>query len=177
MTSLERKSLISHLAESQAAVLDVLENMDDSLFQYVPSEGQWSIAQIVEHIILVEKGILGKIKSLATTAPSEVAAVQIDHHQLIGLLTDRGRKAKSPESYIPKGVFTNTKEAITAFNEHRTDLETFLKTTTIPLQTIVFPHFILGAINGLSWMAFVAGHCLRHVTQMKAIKEGLVTKK
>jgi len=154
MTSLERKSLISHLAESQAAVLDVLENMDDSLFQYVPSEGQWSIAQIVEHIILVEKGILGKIKSLATT-----------------------RKAKSPESYIPKGVFTNTKEAITAFNEHRTDLETFLKTTTIPLQTIVFPHFILGAINGLSWMAFVAGHCLRHVTQMKAIKEGLVTKK
>ena len=171
MTSSERKILISHLAESKAGVLDLLENMDDSLFQYVPSEGQWSIAQIVEHIILVEKGILGKINSLATTAPSEVTAVQIDHQQLIGLLAARDRKAKSPESYIPKGAFTNTKEAITAFNEHRTDLETFLNTTSISLQTIVFPHFILGAINGLSWIAFLAGHCLRHVAQMKEVKE------
>jgi len=170
MTNIEKDTLINHLADSQTALLHSLENVADSQLQLVPAENQWSLGQIVEHIILVEKGIVKRLQSLATKPPSDTVATQIDYKELIGLLTVRDRKATSPEPFIPKGIFATTKDAIMGFNAHRNEIDNFIRTTTVPLNTIVFPHFLLGPLNGKTWMAFLAGHCLRHVEQMKEVK-------
>ncbi len=170
MTDKRRKEIFSDLENSELAVKKVVEGATEALFLKKPDETSWSMAELVEHIIMVENGILGTIQKLGAKAPTERVVSKIDDAKIIKLISNRKMKVDAPAHFVPKGVFSSKEMALQAFGAHRKGIQNFISTTTIPLENIGFPHFVAGMLNGESWFTFMAGHCKRHAEQMSEIK-------
>ena len=77
---------------------------------YQPPNNSWSIAGLVEHIILSESGIVKGIKKYGEM-PSEKAVISaLDPKQIREVAKDRSKIYSSP--FIPKGIFNNKGMAI-----------------------------------------------------------------
>lgn len=167
----EKKELIVELEKNQSQLHTTLSTVSEELFCHQPSEDRWSIAELVEHIILVEKGVLKSIKKYGAKPRSEKIVSALDKDQVRKVANNRARKIKAPDLFIPKGIFKNKAAAIEAFNQHRSEVGDFITTTTLPLHSIGFPHMVIGMLNGMSWFSFMASHCHRHILQIEELKE------
>ncbi len=170
MTDKRRKEIINELEDSELAVKKVVEGATEALFQKKPDETSWSMAELVEHIIMVEKGVLGTIQKMGAKASAEPIVSKIDDAKIIKLIANRDIKVKAPEQFLPKGIFTTKEMALQALTAHRAVIQEFISTTTLPLKNIGFPHFAIGMLNAENWFLFMAGHCKRHAEQMAEIK-------
>ena len=59
MTPGERERAINALDESRERLLATVRRLSPSQLAYKPAADRWSVAECVEHIILVENSILG----------------------------------------------------------------------------------------------------------------------
>lgn len=171
MTNIERIELSELLKENRAALLASIETVREEDFTSKPTENDWSIADVVEHLVLIDKslvaGILHKAKNLKDTTPETVADGKIFY-----IVPDLKRgKVVAPAHLKPQSEYQSKTEAITAFNASRDMVEDFVATTKLPLERIAFKHFALGLLNGRSWMVFIVAHCQRHMTQIENIRK------
>ena len=168
MTKTERTYLLDLLQQSELALINVLQDVSLSTFLY-QADGKWSMAEIVEHLMITDtgifKGIQKKAQRLLEEAPNTLAPEVV-----FSTIASPTRKVKAPEFVEPKGIFKNKEAALQAFLASREAITNFLSTTDLPLEKITFPHFVLGLLNGKGWIAFMAAHCERHVEQMERIK-------
>lgn len=169
MTISRRKEIFSDLDNSEMAVKKVLEGATEALFLHKPDDTTWSMAELVEHIIIVEKGVLGTIQKIGAKASEEPIISKLDDKAIVKLLSNRKRKVEAPAHFVPKGIFTSKEIALQKFQAHRADIQDFITTTTLPLKNIGFPHPIVGMLNAENWFTFMAGHCQRHASQMAEI--------
>jgi len=165
----EKKVNLKNLADSTSRLLTTLSNTSDALFSHQPPDNRWSIAELVEHIILVEQGVLMGLKKFGASPAKETIVTELDHASIMARGRNRNRKIEAPAQFIPKGIFTTKAAAIEAFSTHRASIDTFINTTTLPLELIGFPHPALGMLNGFNWLSFMSAHCERHVLQMEEI--------
>ena len=162
-------AILKTLSENQNALLATLKKVNADLFAYRPAVDRWSIAEIVEHIILVENGVLAGLKKAGMQPKQEAINKTISDEALSKMLGNRGRKIDAPAHFVPKGVFTDKATAIADFTAHRANLADFVHKTDLPLAYIGFPHFAAGMLNGFDWLVFMTGHCERHIMQMEEI--------
>lgn len=170
MTETRRKEIFADLENSEQAVKKVVERASEALFLKKPDDTSWSMAELVEHIIMVEKGVLGTIQKIGAKTAEEAITSKLDDKAIIKLISNRERKVKAPEHFVPKGIFTSKEIAIQGLRAHRAQIEDFITTTKLPLKNIGFPHFAVGMLNAENWFTFMAGHCERHAEQMAEIK-------
>lgn len=97
--------------------------------------------------------------------------------QIIERCLDRSELVSAPDIFIPKGILTSKEDAIAAFLQHRENVQQFINETRLPLKNISFPHPRLGPLNGENWLAFMVGHCYRHLEQVNIIKKGMTLTK
>lgn len=168
MNAEKRATALKVLSDNQNALLAFLEKVDTNLFVHQPAE-RWSIAELVEHIILVEKGVLGGIQKAGTKPKEAPINKPLAEEKFRQLMRNRTRKIEAPTHFIPKGIFIDKATAIAAFNTHRVKVTNFVNTTDIALTHVGFPHMALGMLNGIDWIVFMAGHCERHILQMEEI--------
>ena len=169
MATMERKEHLKALKDSQLTLENTLEGMDSNLFSLKSTTDTWSIAEILEHIMMVETGVINNLKRLGGNAGVHPQNTPLGNSEVIEKSQNRDTLVNAPEMFIPKGTFKGLSVALKAFQQHRKKIEIFVSTTQIPLKNIAFPHPRLGLLNGENWLAFIAGHCLRHVVQIKQI--------
>ncbi len=170
MNAEKRTTTLKVLSDNQKALLATLEKVDADLFLHQPAGGRWSIAGLVEHIMMVENGVLAGIKKAGMQPKTEAIKKAVTDEKLGQLLRNRNIKLDAPAHFVPKGTFTNKTAAVAAFNNHRANIADFVNTTDLPLSFIGFPHPALGMLNGMDWIVFMAGHCERHILQMEEVK-------
>lgn len=166
MDTTKRTYLIDTLKESETNLLAVIEKVDEAGFLSKPNENTWSMAELVEHLIITDTGLLQSIKKkgehIRETTPETVS-----DEIILKVIPKRDRKVTAPDFLVPKGRFKSKAEAIQAFRHTRATIENFVATTDLPLEKIAFKHFLLGLVNGEGWIVFMAGHCQRHTKQME----------
>lgn len=167
MTNQEKTTILTNLQNSESKLLKSFEHVSDEVFNSKVTEADWSIANIVEHLIKVEKGVVAsmeKNKGNKELIPNKL------NEQIQSLLTNpMARKATSPEPFLPSGIFSNKMEAITAFKEHRSWLRNYVETSDRVWENFGFRHFLIGQLNGKDTIGFINGHCLRHIVQINHI--------
>jgi len=159
-----RTTLLEALKNNETDLLTFLEDFSEADFFKKQSDLVWSMAEILEHIILTEAYVVKKLKSCT---PSE-GGISSRHPngKVEYLVLDRNRKVPAPEVLVPKGKYKTKQVAIETFQEVRATSNKFLTDLRTPLVEIGFPHFTLGMLNGENWMTFVPAHCERHRKQM-----------
>lgn len=170
----EKEICLKSLADTQKALLSTIELVSEEQFIAQPAKDKWSMAELVEHIILVDNSILKGLHKFGATPSTEPIVSKLAIENIVSAVSNRSRKIPAPKYFIPKGVFTTKAAAIEGFKGHRAKIDEFIKTTDLPLKFVGFPHPIFGMLNGLDWFVFMAGHCERHRLQMEEGKADLV---
>lgn len=139
------------------------------------SQDKWSVAEIVEHISIVESGIAGLCQKLLTRgqAAGSSAAGRI---RLSDEFLDAGEKSttqkwQAPDRVRPTGTKT-VAESLAAMDETRVKLEELRPMfEQLDSSNSTFPHPYLGELTAAEWLCLIGGHAARHMRQIRRILE------
>lgn len=132
----------------------------------------WTIREIVEHLSLVEAGIIKIVqKLLGKASPSAAGEPPFSLPADFGekLLGIRESKLQAPEFFHPKGEHSIA-DSLAKLKEDRTllaDLRNEIE--KVDASAPVFPHPALGNLNLYQWIVMIGLHERRHLAQIERI--------
>jgi hypothetical protein len=160
-----------------AAIRDEVELLTEAQLGFRVESGQWSISEILEHLVIVEKGIvrmldvyLKKAEPLSAESLSggtrEVRLPDVVHRP-------EYRKIKTRANLEPTGTVRAQESLSVLFDlQHRIDaLE--IRYDAIDAGSVSVEHPIFGPLSLDQWIAFLGFHEERHANQIKMILETL----
>ncbi len=152
-----------------------LETLTDRQASYRPEGEKWSVAQIVEHVSMVESGISRICAKLLSSAETDGqlsdGTVRISDRFIEKSSEIASMKLEAPERVHPTGEVSIT-ESLDSMEESRTKLSELR-----PLfeefdgDTHKFPHPFFGDLSAVEWLALVGGHEARHLKQIRTLLE------
>lgn len=173
-TDHERLSNLKELEAARERLCSLTDGLSDAQWQFHPSETSWSVAEVVEHLVLVERIFLPQVLAgmAGPMAPSGVIEKIAGKEALIRKHTsDRRHKVVTPSAYLPSGRWEGATRLLQDFDEVRGRTMAFVSSTTEAIHSKVVRHPVLGDMDGHHWMIFFAGHCARHIAQIEEILE------
>lgn len=166
---------VEELNAAQQRMLDVLHALPDAVRAAPPQGEAWSIAQIIEHIVLVEDSCGRLISTLSAQAAD---SIETDDSSLRDCLNDFGvydpeQRLVAPSRVSPvANVPLEESLSAQALGRERL-LAALTKASGRALATVSFPHPLLGSMNGYQWIHLIAHHQRRHTAQMQRVAAGL----
>jgi hypothetical protein len=164
-----------HIEELAAARELLLAEISDGV-DVKPSSG-WSVAEVAYHVHLTEKTITGGLSQLLASGKREDRRpdehLKAEWEGIAERVPKRENKIVAPEPLQPLNA-PSLSEISGLLKESNKALAEFLKTTTMDdLASISMPHPIHQdmLISGHGWLSLIARHDLRHLAQIKEIKQ------
>lgn len=152
-------------------LLSLIEGMSDEELNFRQDETSWSIAQVLEHVSIVEKGVVKAIPLGLKQTPNYT---QRDL-PLGKWVPNRTQKVMAVESLHPTNQPKTLEEVIILIQNARQDfLEvlddiddlSLLEKTSPPV-----PHPVFGDLSTAQWLRMVPYHESRHIGQIEEIKQ------
>jgi DinB superfamily len=157
-----------HLAVTRGFLVESVSGLSAAQWDFKPSHDTWSIAENLEHIVLIEKSIHGIIESMshAPEAAPEANRTEMDDF-ILNEIPKRSRKGKSLEHACPTHRWSGP-EALQHFIDSREQSNRLLVTRR--LRGHVVPHPLFGPWDGYQWLMAAASHGARHTAQICEVK-------
>jgi uncharacterized damage-inducible protein DinB len=158
---------------AQARFKAAVSNLTEEQANFRPDENQWTIAEIVEHVSIVNDGFLRLTHKLLKEAESAPMPPRDDLNLGHTSLDENGQQQgpfQAPERVRPRGdariedSLAKMRASLDGLSEIRSRLE------AIDLSEQKFPHPFLGAINAYQWMVLQGEHEDRHRGQIERLK-------
>ena len=151
------KDLVSRLTETQIGAL--------------PEGEKWTVAQIVEHISMVDEGsmkICAKLLKKAEAAGRiSDGTVSISENFLQKGKEIAGMKVNAPEFVQPTGA-RSIAESLAKLDENTEQLEQLRSLfESVDGTDLKFPHPFFGGISAQEWLTLKGGHEMRHIKQIE----------
>ncbi|HEY6825856.1 MAG TPA: DinB family protein [Gemmatimonadaceae bacterium] len=133
-----------------------------------PEPDRWSPAEIVHHLVIVDRRINQRLRGLIEEA--RALPPESDDSSVVATIaprvTTRDRRFKTSEASEPRDTDpSRIWEDIAAV---RRELEEIVATCDgLPLGKVFAPHPALGPLCGYDWLAFVGAHAARHADQIR----------
>jgi hypothetical protein len=153
------------------------KGLSQAQWNYKPAPDRWSIAEILEHMVLAQEHILGPVREqlAKAPAPSERRNKQLDEF-LITQMPDRTAKFQAPDFLTPTGRWAPD-ESMRRLLKNCGELNTYLGTTPdlrnheveAPALKVISKG-LYGAIDGYQAILLVAAHTERHTKQMLEVR-------
>jgi hypothetical protein len=172
----EREMAVAMLRTSGGAFLDLAERTGDPQWRLTPQRGGWSLAEVAEHVTLVEIGVakLVQRKLFAEPAPIELLAETRGKDERIEVYqADRTNRRTAPEFVTPRGKWPSRVELIADFRDGRAAVIAGIEAAPSDLRAYAAVHPILGPLDAYQWALFLARHLERHLIQMEEILAAL----
>jgi uncharacterized damage-inducible protein DinB len=153
-----------------------VESLDEKQRSFHPDAGTWSVAEIVEHLAIIEGNmvrlvskLLGKIESEANEqTPTPMPPFSLDEYaaQVSEV------KLEAPETIRPGGApladsLARMRASRAALNALRPRVEAADGTRA------EYPHPYFGPLNVYQWLAFIGMHEERHLGQIERLLAGM----
>jgi hypothetical protein len=167
MTPAERERAVNALHESRERLLAAVQRLSPSQLAYKPAADRWSVAECVEHIILVENSILGAIEK-TVQQPADSPQTVLEDHALLAKAVNRNERMKGPERLMPTGRWPHG-ELCREFGSVRKHTSEFAATTEARLRESGFPHPAFGPLDCYQWLLLIAAHGERHRAQAEEV--------
>jgi uncharacterized damage-inducible protein DinB len=167
MTPGERERAIHALSESRERLLGTVQRLSPSQLAYKPAADRWSVAECVEHIIVVENSIFGAVEQ-TVQKPADLPQTVIGDDALVAKVVDRSERFKGPERLMPTGRWPHD-QLCREFESVRARTSEFAASTDARLRESVFPHPRLGPLDCYQWLLLIAAHGERHRAQAEEV--------
>ncbi len=152
---------------------ETVSNLTEEQANFLPEGEKWSVANLVEHISMVENGIarisaklLGEAQAKGEKTNGEA---KISESFLEKASWGRTQKFEAPERVHPSGKLTIA-ESLAKLDENRLKFEELRPLfESVECSDFKFPHPAFGDMSAHEWLALIGGHELRHMQQIKKI--------
>lgn len=155
-------------------LIETISNLPDEHATLLHDGEQWTIAQFVEHIAIVENGMT-KISAKLLNAAQESGNNKSDGRAVFSenfvkkAAEMRDAKFEAPDRVCPTGKQTIA-ESLEKMEQARAELENLRPLfETVEASGATFPHPFMGDLTAHEWLALVGGHEARHLEQIKNI--------
>jgi DinB superfamily len=145
-----------------------------------PNTDTWSVAEVLEHLHMVEQGIARLIRRRIEQAVAAGLEPETETTSLLNsldhlLLLDRTNFMAAPQLVQPRGELS-AEQCEVALAESRRALRDAVSTGDgLTLGTVSAPHVLLGPLTLYQWVLFLAQHERRHAEQIRDIATRLQT--
>ena len=171
LTDEERQMVNKLLTETRDHMLNVLDGLSDEQLDFKPDENSWSIAEVVEHLAILENTFGDLVHKAVADGPNPALkdSLAFKDEQIMPVVTDRSQKVKTSEPFEPSGKFGSFEATLQAFLDKRSELIDYVKTTDDDLRNRYNNDLPFGAVDGVQFIMFTAAHTERHVLQMEEV--------
>jgi hypothetical protein len=167
------QELFAYLSVRRTALREAVEAVPEVLRDRQPAADRWSVAEVLEHLGLVEERFktiiadrLAEARASGLGAERETSPI-VPTLNLAGIL-DRSSKHQAPDVVRPHG--SDWKTAWSRLEDiRRSFLGVYGSGDGLALADVVHVHPRLGSLNLYQWGVWVGGHEARHTEQIREI--------
>ena len=167
--------LIQHLATSRAALRAAVDDIPRDSRERRPAPDRWSVAEVIEHLGIVEGRVTARLRGVTSTQAASVdagALAEMDR-AFAERVAVRNQRFKTSEASEPTGAM-DADSAWRLLEQTRGELLDTLKTANESmLDTVIAPHPFFGPLTFSQWAVFVGAHDARHADQIREIRADL----
>jgi uncharacterized damage-inducible protein DinB len=156
------------LARTRHHLLRSADSVPATQWKTRPKHGGWSAAELVAHLIMVERSVVGKADRVLQETPRQFSLFE-KFHVPLALVEARIIRRKAPVPIDPE-MIDEKETMLAALRAVRERTLAFLEETHgRDLSKYRWKHPALGSMDVYRWFQFVASHEVRHEKQMREI--------
>src|SRR5262249_45808722 len=166
------EELIAFFDARRRALLDVVARVPSVRLGERPQPDRWSIAEIVAHVGLVERRVIGALsKRFEAARAAGLRAVTMPGSVIdpadAARAADRGRRLTAPDAVQP-GAAVTFEEALAALDRTKASLRDLVERADgFAVDEIALPHPYFGDLTLYRWVVVLAGHETRPAAQIE----------
>jgi len=160
--------IVQKLARAQTSFFRAADAIPPELWSRKPRAKKWSAAELVAHLVMVERAVVGGADRIIQKTPRQIP-FRKRFHVPLWLVEARLVRRKSPIP-LDYGLLGHKEEMLAALRAARERTLSFLEETRHrDLSAYRWEHAFLGTLNVYEWFEMIASHEVRHTKQMKEI--------
>jgi hypothetical protein len=164
------------MEQGRLALLNAVESGPLHLQSTRPGEDRWSVAEVLEHLSVVErrsslllKNIIRAVRNGTGTVAGAPAASAAHANFSTTALLDRTRKITAAPSVQPTGSVA-VDSSLQSLGASRAELKALIIDANDQIMgSHAFDHPAFGPLNVRQWIEFLLGHEARHTAQILEI--------
>jgi uncharacterized damage-inducible protein DinB len=173
------KELVEALDSRRTELTRAVKEVPASARNHRQSEDRWSVAEILEHLALVEENIAPMVKRLAAEQGTTGLGAELDSTSIAetfnsAFVLDRSKKRVAREAMQPRSGIDAAAAWTHLERARQVTQETLRELDGVALGNVSASHPALGPLNGYQWFLFLAAHEGRHTAQIREIIASMV---
>ena len=158
------------LDADRRGLLAAVERLSEADRERRPAEGQWSAAEILEHLASVENSVAQLIAIRGgEPVPANQEPPAPRAAERLAQLRVRGKRIDVPDAVRPTGTMTAAAAVAALAASRAALLEAARSADPVALEQRTYHHALVGRLTLRDWLAFVAHHEARHAAQIDEI--------
>jgi len=165
-------AIYEKLERAQGKLVAAAEAVPAGLWKTAPREGAWSAAEVIAHVMMVERTVAGAAARILQKQPKHVPVLKRFRLPL-AVAEMRLVRMRTP---IPVDANLLLEKGIMLWELGQVRGETLAlldKNKGRDLSVYRWRHPFLGSLNAYEWFAFLGSHQIRHEKQMGEIATSL----
>jgi len=166
----DRDFAMSYLHATRKQVLDAVDGLTEAQWMFKQADDRWSVAQVLEHIVVTERALLGMVQKTASGPASPVPeASKVKDEDIMKMISSREKKVQAPEQLRPTGSLGTGASEIEQFKQTRDTTINYVRTTNDDLRAHSGKS-PLGQVDCVQWLLYIGAHSERHLAQILEVK-------
>lgn len=163
-------TVLQDIDEAHRGLLAAVAGLSDGQSNFKPASGGWSIAEIVEHLAIVEDRIIARIHQLLASPldSAQAGAAKTPDGDLRKRVVDRSSKFRAPDAAHPTGQ--RMSHSVDRLIGSRNKIKDILQSAPSDFRQRSMVHPAFGPLDCHQWLVTLGGHCLRHTQQITETK-------
>ena len=171
-------TVFSSLDASMASVEASVGSVPPALRSRRPAAERWSVAEVLEHLALVEQLFTTRLATPNDAARRAGLAAETGDcvpvpPAIAAAMANRAAPRSAPQAVKPTGRMDSA-DALAALRDAHAAFRRMLRDADgLALSTVTYEHPYFGTLNVYQWAELMAGHERRHADQIREIGEQL----
>jgi uncharacterized damage-inducible protein DinB len=171
------QELFAYLTVRRNALREAVDAVPEAQRNQQPKPDRWSVAEVLEHLVLVEARFKTFISDRLSEARASGLGAELETDSIVGTFNQAGILDRSSKHQAPEIVRPQSSDWKTAWSRledvRRSFLDVYLSGDGLALADVAYVHPRLGSLNLYQWGVWLGGHEARHTEQIREIAVGL----
>ena len=170
LTEADKKEGLAQLDRTRTGLVEATKGLSEAQWKFKPGPDRWSVAEVLEHIVVVEQFLLENTAKDVMKAPAGKPDRDYKSTDKLVLtaIADRAQRAQAPEPVQPTGRWSS-QETLNQFLKVRARTTEFLKSTP-GLRDHVADSPLGQPLDAYQWLLYISAHSDRHTKQILEVK-------
>lgn len=155
------------IREASTRFAAALASLDAAQWRFRPAPGQWSPADVAEHVAIANGNLGRALAARLLESPIGSAAVAVTDAE-IPYLFYRGEEP--PGVAAPTGALVDPAQGVAAIETSARSILDWADGVHADLRAFGLPHPVFGLLDGVQWLLFAGAHMERHRAQLVGLQ-------